>query len=125
LGGLHEDAVRLLVRLQGGEGVNLSALTYDDCLWFSVIRRVSYCYDGGEAVVVSAALEWIFRPRSPLLGRPLHRHLAGPGLPCWLVLDVMIPSLLPGGGPLPEGSMPVGCRWVFSCLGVVDAIAIM
>jgi hypothetical protein len=37
---LHEDAVGLLVRLQGG--VNLSALTHDDCLWFSVIRRVSF-----------------------------------------------------------------------------------
>jgi hypothetical protein len=40
LGVLDEDTLGLLGRLQGG--VNLSALNHDACVWFSVVRLVSF-----------------------------------------------------------------------------------
>jgi hypothetical protein len=58
LGGLHPDAVGLLVRLQGG--VNLSALTHDDCFWYSVmtIRRVSFAIAKAVGRQLSSRLPW-------------------------------------------------------------------
>jgi hypothetical protein len=56
LGGLHPDAVGLLGRLQGG--VNLSLLTHDDCVWFSVIRRVSFAIAKAVGRQLSSWLPW-------------------------------------------------------------------
>jgi hypothetical protein len=56
LGGLHPDAVGLLVRLQGG--VTLSALTHDDCFWFSVIRQVSFAIAKAVGRQLSSRLPW-------------------------------------------------------------------
>jgi hypothetical protein len=56
LGGLHPDAVGLLGRLQGG--VNLAALTHDDCFWFSVLRRVSFAIAKVVGRQFSSRLPW-------------------------------------------------------------------
>lgn len=56
LGGLHADALGVVMRLQGV--VNLAAATHDDCIWFSVVRRVSFAISKAVGRQLSSRLSW-------------------------------------------------------------------